>query len=93
MRLALRLGRTVREMLATMSSYELTLWRAFDVLEPVGDWRHDLGHAVVASTMANIHRGKNTQAMPHRDFMPLAPKPKPKTLGQQIREALMRKAK
>lgn len=88
MRLALRLGRSLEELLATVSSQELTLWRAFDRMEPIGDWRHDLGYGVIASTIANANRSKDHKGYAPLDFMPLSEKPKPKSLAQQIREAL-----
>jgi len=85
--LALRLGRTVQELLATISSAELTMWRAFDTLQPIGDWRHDLGHGVVASTLANVNRGKNSESFSPRDFMPLMEKPQ-LSLAQRMKEGL-----
>lgn len=91
MALALRLGRSLRELLETVSAEELTLWRAYDLKQPIGDWRHDLGHAVVASTVANVNRGKNSEAYKYADFMPLAEK-KPVSLSQKIKAGLMRAA-
>lgn len=88
MQLALRLGRSLDELLHTVSSEELTMWRAFDLREPIGDWRHDLAAGVVASTLANVHRGKNVEAFAPRDFMPLTPQKK-LTLAQRLRQALL----
>ena len=85
--LALRLGRSLQELLATVSSEELTLWRAYDTLQPIGDWRHDLGYGVIASTIANVNRGKNAEAFKPADFMPLQEKPE-LTLAQKIKEGL-----
>ena len=36
--LALRLGRTVRELLASLSGQELTDWFAFNRISPLADW-------------------------------------------------------
>lgn len=92
-RLALRLGRSVRELLATVSSEELTMWMAFDRSEPIGDWRQDLGFGVIASTIANVNRTKNHPAFAPIDFMPLSPKPEKPKLGQQIRSFLKARQK
>ena len=87
MQLALRLGRSLRELFLTVSSEELTMWRAFDMREPIGDWRHDLGAGVVASTLVNVKRGKNTPAFAPVDFMPYAQRPK-KNLAADLRSML-----
>lgn len=91
MRLALRLGRTRRELLASITSEELTLWRAFDSIEPIGDARMDLGFGIVASTVAN-YAGKSLKegaplATP-LDFIPLAPRPKVSP-AQKLRAILL----
>lgn len=93
MRLALRLGRTLEELLAGISSEELSLWMAFDDIEPLGDVRMDLGFGVVASTLANIHRDtkKRPQAFLPQDYMPLWQRQRPPpavSLSEQIRAAL-----
>lgn len=89
MRLALRLGRSLQELLATVTSAELTLWRAFDRLEPIGDWRHDLGFGVVASVVANANRSRDTEPFKPIDFMPLAERAPEETLAQKIRRGIM----
>ena len=91
MALALRLGRTLRELFATVSSEELTAWRAFDSLSPIGDWRHDLGHGVVAALIANVNRTQGAKPFRPIDFMPLhEPPAEPvQSLGAQIKSALM----
>lgn len=89
MRLALRLGRSLDELLRTVSSAELTHWRAFDSLEPIGDWRMDLGFGVVASTIANANRSRDTDPFKPIDFMPLAEKPKEESLAEKIKRHLM----
>ena len=66
------------------------MWRAFDLLEPIGDTRMDLGFGIVASTLANVNRDEKKRPEPFTpvDFMPFAEKPKPKSVAQQIRAAL-----
>lgn len=54
----MRLGRTVEELLATISAAELAEWVAFDRIDPIGDWRGDAQAAQVATQLANVHRGK-----------------------------------
>jgi len=53
-----------------VSSHELTEWMAFDTLEPFGSVADNLGHAITASTIANVNRGKNQKAYKVEDFMP-----------------------
>lgn len=90
MKLALRLGRTVRELLAGITSAELTEWRAFDLIEPIGDDRMDLGFGIVSAQIANW-AGKSLKegAEPAKplDYMPFAVKPK-LTLAQKARAVL-----
>lgn len=59
----------MEELLARVSSRELSEWRAYDTLEPIGERRGDYRAALVASTMANLWRGKNTRAAEIRDFL------------------------
>lgn len=63
---------TVEEMLARMSSHELTEWMAYAHLEPFGDERGDLRAGIVASTIANVNRDPKRTPEPFRpeDFMP-----------------------
>lgn len=70
--LALRLGRSVEELLATLSSRALTYWMAFDSISPIGDWRNDLAAGQIAAVVAETHRDRKARAKPFtpRDFMP-----------------------
>lgn len=43
---------------------------AFSILEPFGTDAENLGHAITASTIANINRGKNDKPYKVEDFMP-----------------------
>jgi hypothetical protein len=76
-------------LLETVSGEELALWQGFDQLHPIGDWRHDLGYGIIASTVANANRGRNVKPFEPFDFMPLAPKRK-ESLGQKIRDQLLK---
>ena len=88
MQLALRLGRSLRELFLTVSSEELTMWRAFDLREPIGDWRSDLAAGIIASTIGNVNRSAKSKPFAPVDFMPLVEKPK-ETVAQQLRRALL----
>ena len=53
MRLSLAMGRTVGELIETMSAGELTMWRRYDECEPIGDRRADMRAALVAAWARN----------------------------------------
>lgn len=69
MTLALRLGRTVGELMATMSAAELLLWRAYDAESPLADARGDIQAALVASSVfqAQGAKVKLTDVLPRWD--------------------------
>ena len=70
-RLALALGRVdVDAMLAELDAQELMRWLGYHQLEPWGEERADLRAGIVASTIANVHRGKGKAPFRVRDFMP-----------------------
>ena len=58
------------ELLERISSRELTQWMAFYKIEPFGAEAEYLGHAITASTVANVNRKKGTKALKPVDFMP-----------------------
>lgn len=62
----------VGQLLASISSRELTEWQAFYQLEPFGEERDDLRSGIVASTVANTARDPKQHREPFlpRDFMP-----------------------
>lgn len=62
----------VGEMLARMSSAELTEWAVFAELEPFGEERADLRAGIVASVIANVNRDpkKQKKAFRPQDFLP-----------------------
>lgn len=73
-------------MLRAMSWEQLREWRDYAQLEPFGAERTDLGFGIVASTIANANRGKNTRAYKPVDFMPKfdrAMRPAPKAMNAQ----------
>jgi hypothetical protein len=62
---------TVGQLLCSISSHELTEWMAYErVAGPLGGLRTDVGAAIVASTLANIHRDKRARAYKLADFLP-----------------------
>lgn len=61
---------TVAELLARISSAELTEWIAFSYLEPFGSEAYYIGHAITASTYANMNRKKGTKPLPLSEFLP-----------------------
>jgi hypothetical protein len=56
-----------------MSSAEFAEWAAFYQVEPFGEVRSDVRSAVVASTIANVHRDPKRRRKPWGllEFMPL----------------------
>lgn len=63
--LALRLGRTVNELMSSMSAEEFEYWKAFSVFEPIGVIREDALFANVCKTLADL-QVKNELTL--RDF-------------------------
>ena len=53
-----------------MSSREFAEWLAFAGLEPLGDARGDLQAAIIAATVANMLRGKDSQPVSIEDMLP-----------------------
>lgn len=67
--MARTLGRSVRELLATLDAAELAEWEAFYAVEPWGEQRRDWQTALLASILANQWRGKGSPARV-KDFLP-----------------------
>lgn len=60
---------TVRELLERIESRELSEWQAYYQVEPFGQEREDIGHAITAATVANVFGGgKRTFGI--ADFLP-----------------------
>jgi len=53
-----------------MSSREFAEWLAFAGLEPLGDARGDLQAAIIAATVANMLRGKDSKPVGIEDMLP-----------------------
>lgn len=60
----------MRELLSRIGSDELTEWMAFYQIEPFGDFRADYRSGIVAATLANANRTKDSRAFTPEDFMP-----------------------
>lgn len=70
---------TVGEMLARISSRELSEWAAYEQLTgPLGGRRGDVQAAIIAATVANAQRSKGRALLP-KDFIPKWDKPKAMT--------------
>ena len=52
-----------------MTLAEYHSWQKFFELEPAIPERVDLAGALISSTLANVHRGKNTKAYSIEDFL------------------------
>lgn len=78
-RLALAMGRTLKELREVLSYAEFQEWCLYYQIEPWGESRADLRAGIVASTLANIYmdfRGVDEKYKP-ADFMPYLDKPEP----------------
>lgn len=60
MTLALRLGRTLKEIRGTLSASELKMWIAYDRLSPIGDFRGDIQAAQISAAVLNSQGAKTT---------------------------------
>lgn len=58
MTLALRMGRTVGELMDGMTAAELVLWKAYDAESPLSDQRGDIQAALVASSVFQAQGAK-----------------------------------
>ena len=79
-RLALAMGRTIRELRATLSYAEFQEWGLYYQIEPWGEDRADLRAGIIASTIANyagkVRADKADLALP-ADFMPYLDRSEP----------------
>lgn len=66
MSLALRLGRTVHELMSTITASELKMWMEYDRLSPIGDQRGDIQAALISSATAQAQGHKVSIS----DFIP-----------------------
>lgn len=77
MMLALRMGRTLAELGATMSAQEFALWQALYLENHWGELYADQRAGIIASTIANyagMQRAKGAAPARPSDFMPYKPK-------------------
>lgn len=77
------------ELLKRISSRELSEWIAFSQLEPFGSEAGYIGHAITASTVANVNRAKGQKAFEVSDFMPKLEGKKDQTVEEMIQIAQM----
>lgn len=70
LRWALATGRTPRELLASVSSRDITEMMAFESLEPFGALPADWRAGQIAAVVANVHRDPEKPALTPADFMP-----------------------
>ena len=54
----------------SITAEEYGLWWAEYCRNPWGELRTDTGFGIVAATLANVNRGRNTPAFKPTDFMP-----------------------
>jgi hypothetical protein len=82
---------TVAELLACISSRELSEWRAYARLNPFGEERGDLQAGIVAATVANTARDPKRRPRPFRarDFMPEFRSEGQQTMEEQLQIARM----
>jgi hypothetical protein len=60
----------VDALLAELTSPQIAEWMAYFQLEPFGERRADLRAGIIASTVANAHRAKDSRPYKPQDFMP-----------------------
>jgi len=68
-RLALQLGRTVKELNKTVSAQELVYWMSFYKIDPFGGYRQDINFADLKTLIANINRAGSQEPYKTADFM------------------------
>ena len=68
--LALRLGRTVRELMHSLDAREWTRWQAYHRLSPIDDDRGDVRAGVIASAVLNGWKPRDVDPATPGDVMP-----------------------
>ena len=63
------MGKTLKQLYREIDSAELTEWQAYYNLEPWGEQKSDVRTGIIASTIANVNRGKNTKSFSYEDFI------------------------
>ena len=98
-RLALKMGRTVAELNATLTIDELAHWFAFDRSSPIGDERMSMQFAHLCLTVCQVAGVKKKTGGPFTldDFLLFKPSEKPKSTLDTMRGwfagSIKRKAK
>lgn len=67
--LARTLGKTLEQLSSEMTAQEFGLWQAEYRIRPWGEFRSDIRAGIVASTIANTNRRKDTPAYKFTDFI------------------------
>lgn len=57
-------------MMAHVPTSEFYEWMILEKIEPFGEYGDYLRAGIIASTIANVNRGKDTKAFKPQDFMP-----------------------
>jgi len=92
--LAKELGMTVRQLLNSIDSRELAEWAGYYSLEPFGSFRDsDVPAGIIASTIANCNRTKNTRSFKPEDFMPFTKKRTKVMSGEEMKEVMKQMAR
>lgn len=91
--LAKELGMTVRQLLSNIDSKELSEWAGYYSLEPFGSLRDsDVPAGIIASTIANCNRTKNSKSFKPEDFMPFV-RNEPKVMsGEEMKKVMKQMA-
>ncbi len=86
-RLALRLGRTVAELRASLGTDELAAWFAFDAISPIGDERLDYNFARLCVLVCELMGAKRRDGRRIRfdDFLIFKPPEPEKTPIEAMR--------
>jgi hypothetical protein len=73
-----------------MPAWLLSEWLAYAELEPFGEFRDDVRAAIIASTVANMLRGRKQKAFSISDFMLKFDEPKKQQKDWRVMKAQMR---
>ena len=80
------MGKTVKQLLGEIDSYELSEWMAYDRLSPIGDeWRQT---GLICATTANVWKTKG-KPLDAEDFMPIVKAPQTPTEARRAFEGML----
>ena len=80
---------TVAELLARISSKELTEWMVFHNMEPFGGDAQYLGAAITTSAIVNVNTPKGKKRSDPEDFIPEFKKEKKQSMDEMVGLAQM----